>query len=149
MLLIYHLCFCLGRKIDMAWARKTSLVKLKRLVVNQNRFILVCKENHIFIIILCWISMLSYSLCLHYTFRYWYKKPQVYDTLIVFYVFYYLKLVLYLLLIEQFVNLFDWFTIFFKDKVLFIYALSIKKNNKHQYKGIWIALCFYQIASFI
>lgn len=77
---------------------------------------------------------LSYSLCLHYTFHYWYKKPQVYDTFIVFfYMFYFLKLVLhvYLLvyLIERFADSFDWFAIFFfKDKVLVINALSIIKK---------------------
>lgn len=61
---------------------------------------------------------LSYSLCLYYTFHYWYKTPQVYDTFIVFFLcVLLLKLVLYVYLlvhwIELFANSFDWFAIFF------------------------------------
>lgn len=76
---------------------------------------------------------LSYSLCLYYTFHYWYKKPQVYDTFIAFLCVLLLKIVLYVYLlvhwIELFANSFDWFAIFFfKDKVLVINALSIIKK---------------------
>lgn len=79
---------------------------------------------------------LSYSLCLYYTFHYWYKTPQVYDTFIVFfYMFYFLKLVLHCTCLS--IGIFDrtfwrfiWLIcdIFSKDKVLVINALSIIKK---------------------
>lgn len=79
---------------------------------------------------------LSYSLCLHYTFHYWYKKPQVCVILS-------LSFFLYVLLFEVSltclsIGIFDrtfcrisWLIcdIFFKDKVLVINALSIIKKN--------------------
>lgn len=78
---------------------------------------------------------LSYSLCLYYTFHYWYKTPQVYDTFIVFfYMFYFLKLYsltcLSIGISDRTFWRFIWLIcdIFFKDKVLVINALSIIKK---------------------
>lgn len=34
---LYYLSLCLGRKMNMVWARYTNLVKVERLLVNQNR----------------------------------------------------------------------------------------------------------------
>lgn len=128
-LLLISPFFVFRTKIDTVWARYTNLVKVERLLVNQNRKWFFYYMYHYVLninVIIFIMFVLYFSLLIQETASMWYFHCLIY-------MFYFLKLVLhvYLLvyLIERFADSFDWFAIFFfKDKVLVINALSIIKK---------------------
>lgn len=126
---LYHLSLCLGRKIDMVWARYTNLVKVEWLLVNQNRkWYIYCMYHYVLNINVYHIHYVCIILFITDTRHHKYMILSL--SFFMCFTFEVSPICLSIGIFNRTFWRFIWLIcdIFFKDKVLVIYELSIKKK---------------------